>query len=451
MEPLAYVLGVLAAIIGIGLSIGLHEVGHLVPAKRFGVKVTQYMVGFGPTVWSRRRGETEYGIKAIPLGGYVRMIGMYLPPRGAPPGTAGRGTTGRLQVLAEEARQMAWEEVAPGDEQRLFYRLSAPRKIVVMMGGPLMNLALATIAFAVLLVAIGVPTLTTRVGQVIDCVPPSMTSQAAARAALADPASASQGCPADAQASPAARAGILPGERIVAIEGQQIDDWAQITPVTSDRAGLPTTVRLESGGQVRAVQVSPAPVYRPEVGADGQPTGEVTAGGYLGVSPEVDHVAQPLSAVPATMWDLSVRSAQALLSLPVRVYDLARDMVTGQERDLDSPVSVVGIGRLSGEIAAAEDPLVDKGGTLLSLFAGLNLFLFLFNLVPLLPLDGGHVAGALWEGTRRQVARLRGRPDPGPVDMSKALPVTYAVGIALIGLSSVVILADVLNPISLFS
>ena len=135
---------------------------------------------------------------------------------------------------------------------------------------------------------------------------------------------------------------------------------------------------------------------------------------------------------------------------PARVVDLAQDMLAGEDRDPESPVSVVGVGRISGEVAAAEQPLLAKTATLVSLLAGLNLFLFLFNLVPLLPLDGGHVAGALWEGLRRWLARLRGRPDPGPVDVSRALPVAYAVAVALIALSSVVILADVINPISIY-
>jgi len=134
MDSMLFVLGVLLAAMGVGLSIGLHEVGHMVPAKKFGVRVPQYMVGFGPTLWSKHGKETEYGVKWIPLGGYIRMIGMYPPPKGAPEGTAGRGTTGRFQMLAEEARAAAWEEVRPGDGNRLFYRLSAPKKVVVMMG-----------------------------------------------------------------------------------------------------------------------------------------------------------------------------------------------------------------------------------------------------------------------------------------------------------------------------
>ena len=143
MATLAFIIGILVMVIGLGLSIALHEIGHLVPAKRFGIRVPQYMVGFGPTLWSRRRGETEYGVKWIPLGGYIRMIGMYPPPHGAPEGTVGSGTTGRFATLAEAARSQAWEEVQPGDEGRLFYRLPVRRKVVIMLGGPLMNLVIS--------------------------------------------------------------------------------------------------------------------------------------------------------------------------------------------------------------------------------------------------------------------------------------------------------------------
>ena len=136
MSTLAFILGVLFMATGIAVSIALHEVGHLVPAKRFGVRVTQYMVGFGPTMWSRRRGETEYGVKAIPLGGYIRMIGMFPPRKGDDPGTVRVSSTGRFSQLVDEARAASLEEVRPGDENRVFYKLSVPKKVIVMLGGP---------------------------------------------------------------------------------------------------------------------------------------------------------------------------------------------------------------------------------------------------------------------------------------------------------------------------
>jgi membrane-associated protease RseP (regulator of RpoE activity) len=452
MESMLFVLGVLLAALGIGMSIGLHEVGHMVPAKKFGVRVPQYMVGFGPTAWSRRGKETEYGVKWIPLGGYIRMIGMFPPPKGAPDGTAGRGTTGRFQMLAEEARAAAWEEVQPGDENRLFYRLSAPKKVVVMMGGPTMNLILAILFFFLLLVGIGIPTPTTTVAEVGTCVPSYMATQQAAAAALADPTTVRDApeCGPEDEVSPAVVAGIVAGDRITSINGQPVSVWTELTAVTRTSPGETVVLGLETATGAREVEVPMATAYRPVVDDQGVVGEEIVATGYIGVTPQTQYVSQPLSAVPATMWDVAVRSGQALLTLPVRVYELAQDMIAGEERDPNSPVSVVGVGRISGEVVAAEEPIKAKFAILISLMASLNLFLFLFNLLPVLPLDGGHVAGATYEGGRRTLARWRGRPDPGPVDVSRLLPVSYGVGIALIAVSSVVILADVINPISIY-
>lgn len=452
MDSMLFVLGVLLAAAGIGLSIGLHEVGHMVPAKRFGVRVPQYMVGFGPTLWSKHGRETEYGIKWIPLGGYIRMIGMFPPPKGAPQGTAGRGTTGRFQMLAEEARAAAWEDVQPGDETRLFYRLSAPKKVVVMMGGPSMNLVLAVGFFFLLLVGIGIPTPTTTVAQVGTCVPAYMATEEAAQAAVADPDLVRNApeCTADDEVSPAVVAGIVAGDRITSINGQPVEVWTELTDVTRARPGQTVVLGLETATGPREVEVPMATAYRPVVDDQGVVGEEIVATGYIGVTPQTQYVAQPVSSVPTVMWDVAVRSGQALLTLPVRVYELARDMIAGEERDPESPVSVVGVGRISGEVVAAEEPIKSKVAILVSLMASLNLFLFLFNLLPVLPLDGGHVAGATFEGARRTLARWRGRPDPGPVDVSRLLPVSYGVGIALVAVSSVVILADVINPISIY-
>ncbi len=168
---IAYIIGVLVVALGVGLSIALHEIGHLVPAKKFGVKVTQYMVGFGPTVWSRTKGETEYGVKAIPLGGYIRMIGMFPPKPGDPEGRLRASSTGRFSQLMDQARQDSMDEVSPGDEHRVFYRLSVPKKVVVMMGGPVMNLFIAVVLFGGILTLYGVPTTTPLISTVATCIP----------------------------------------------------------------------------------------------------------------------------------------------------------------------------------------------------------------------------------------------------------------------------------------
>ena len=164
------VVGFLLFFVGLMISVALHEIGHLVPAKLFGVRVTQYMVGFGPTLWSRRRGETEYGVKAIPLGGYIRMIGM-LPPRpNDAPGKLRDMNTGMWQGLIDSARQAALEEIRPGDENRVFYRKRWWQKIIIMAGGPAMNFVLAFGLFAIVMMGIGVPTQTLTVDKVSACV-----------------------------------------------------------------------------------------------------------------------------------------------------------------------------------------------------------------------------------------------------------------------------------------
>src|ERR1035437_7229493 len=122
-----YLLGVLIVALGISVSIALHE------------------VGFGPTVWSRQRGETEYGLKAVPLGGYTRMIGMFPPKPGADPSMLRGSSTGRFSQLMDQARDASMEQVKPGDEDRVFYKLSTPKKLVVMLGGPTMNLIIAVV------------------------------------------------------------------------------------------------------------------------------------------------------------------------------------------------------------------------------------------------------------------------------------------------------------------
>ncbi len=448
-EVLLFAIGVLLAALGIALSIGLHEMGHMIPAKRFGVRVTQWMIGFGPTLWSRRGRETEYGVKAVPLGGYIRMIGMFPPPSDAPEGTAGRGSTGRFSLMADQARAAAWEEVPPGDEHRVFYRLSARRKVVVMMGGPTVNLLISVFVFSVLLMGIGRPTASTTVSMVVPCIPPAIASQEAATRAVSVGQSTASACTPQDNASPASQAGIRPGDRVVSADGHQVTQWSDVTERTRARPGEQVVLVLDDGQGPRSVTVQIAEAWRPVVDVDGMVTQQIARSGYIGIIPGTIYVRQPPSDVVATMWMLTERSARAILTLPARVVELAQDMAAGEPRNPDSPVSVVGIGRISGEIAAAEDPVMSKVVTLLALLGSLNLFLFLFNLLPILPLDGGHVAGALFEGSRRHLARWRGRHDPGPADVSRAMPLAYGVALVLVALSSVVILADVVNPLSI--
>ncbi len=435
------IVGIIGFFLVILASIALHEIGHLVPAKKFGVKVTEYMVGFGPTLWSRRRGETSYGVKAIPVGGYIRMVGMLPPPKDAPEGTARSMSTGRFTMLVEDARRQSLEEIAPGDESRVFYRLPVRQRVIIMLGGPFMNLALAFVLFAIVLVGIGTAQPSLTVSSVVPCVPtvdaPTGSPDASGECA--------QG------ASPAALAGLQPGDVITGLSGETPASWDALTDQIRAQgvvAGVLTVVRAD--GTTVQLPVETAEVTRPVYDEMGEPTGAVETTGFLGVRPEIEYVNQSWTTVPAQMWDLTARSATALVSMPVRVYELVSEtLVGGGERQIDSPVSVVGVSRLGGEIVASDESPEAKLAIFLSLAASLNLFLFLFNLLPILPLDGGHVAGALYEGSRRSVARVRGRPDPGPVDVARLLPVAYVVAVALVAVGAVVIFADLVKPLTL--
>ena len=442
---MAYLLGVLILVVGVALSIALHEIGHLIPAKRFGIRCTQYMVGFGPTIWSTRRGDTEYGVKALPLGGYVRMLGMFPPKPGEP---ARADTTGRWSLMIEQARHDAMREVGPQDADRLFYQRSVPQRMIVMLGGPTMNLIIAIGLLTVIMTGFGLPTSTTTVSQVSQCVIPAT-------------APADQACTAKDPIAPAAKAGILPGDVVVAFDGRRIKTWRDEQDAIRANKGTPVTVTVLRDGKQLNLTVTPLVDQRPVLDADGNPvTGAdgktlLEPVGFLGVSPSRQTVRQSLSAVPPVIWDNLTRVAGVVLQIPQKMVGVAKAAFGSGPRDPNSPVSIVGVGRLSGQIGSAQGStsnpisLSDKIAGWLSLIASLNLALFVFNLIPLLPLDGGHVIGAIWEGVRRQVARLRRRPDPGPVDVARALPLAYGVASVLIAMSALLIYADIVRPVSL--
>jgi membrane-associated protease RseP (regulator of RpoE activity) len=439
-----YVLGILIFLVGIGVSIGLHEIGHLVPAKKFGVKVTQYMVGFGPTLWSKHTRETEYGIKAIPVGGYIRMIGMYPPAKGADPTMLRASSTGRFSTLVDEARQQSLEEVRPEDADRVFYKLPVHRRIIVMLGGPTMNLVLAFALFTVVLSVLGTPTITNTVGRVVECVPTVASPSGAANA---------DGTCTPSTRTPAVLGGVRADDTIVSFAGVPVSSWEEAQAAIKGAAPGETEVVVVRGGEQVVLSVPLETIAYPVLDQQtGEPTGAVEQRNFLGVAPRYEMVTQPVTAVPGFVWDTSVRAVSTIVTLPVRMVDLVRQTFTEEPRDRDGIVGPVGIGRLSGEVVAEDGlPMKEKAALLVGFLAGLNLFLFLFNLIPLLPLDGGHVAGAIWESIKRGWARLRHRPDPGPVDIAKALPVTYVVSIGLVAMGALVLVADLIKPISLFS
>ena len=436
MEILAFVVGVVLMVVGLAVSIALHELGHLGPAKKFGVRVGQYMIGFGPTLWSRRRGETQYGFKAIPLGGYISMAGMYPPSpalrqaHGAGART-GRAAGGFFATMVQDARVANDDTLQGEDDTRVFYRLPIYKRIIVMLGGPLMNFLFAVVLFTVLFSAIGLQTATTTVARLSECVPSTTSSE----------------CTASDPTAPAAAAGIEPGDTIVSIDGEPVADFAEASAIIRSSPGEQLRFVIERDGQQHTVQVTPATVETTVTAADGSTTTEEV--GFVGIGPTVEYVKQPIWAGPQAAVQNVGAVAGIIWQLPAKVWQTGVDLVTGEPRDPNGPLSIVGAGRLSGEVAAADAPVLNRVAGFLSLLASLNIALFVFNLIPLLPLDGGHIAVALWEGIKRVWAKLFRRPPPKPVDATKLVPLTFVVVIALIAMGAVLVLADLFNPVTL--
>jgi membrane-associated protease RseP (regulator of RpoE activity) len=438
VDVVAFIVGVVVLVVGLAISIALHEIGHLVPAKRFGVRVGQYMVGFGPTLWSRRRGETEYGVKAIPVGGYISMAGMYPPSPAARAAAAeggavsGRAGGGFFATMVQDARAANDETLDGADDDRVFYRLPVYKRVIIMLGGPLMNLVFAIFLMTIVLSGIGVQTVTNTVATVSTCVP----------------AEAGQECQAGNPPSPAAAAGIQPADVIVSVDGQEVSDFAAAAALIQAAPGESVPIVVDRGGQTLSLSVTPAAVTREVVDEDGQTVD--TQVGVIGVTGTVDYVRQPIWSGPIAAVDNVGAVAGIIVQLPVKVYETAASLVTGAERDPNGPLSIVGAGAIAGEVAATDAPVVNRVAVILSLLASLNIALFVFNLIPLLPLDGGHIAVALWGGIRSWWARIRGRAEPAPIDATKLVPLTFVVVIALIVMGGILIIADLVNPISLF-
>ncbi|HEY7044021.1 MAG TPA: M50 family metallopeptidase, partial [Nocardioidaceae bacterium] len=176
--------------------------------------------------------------------------------------------------------------------------------------------------------------------------------------------------------------------------------------------------------------------------------GKYVAVGFLGVLPTEIREHKDLGYVASTMGDYTAKTGQALLHLPQRMVGVAQAALGTESRDPNSPISVVGASRVAGEVASEDTiSVTDRWATLLTLLGVVNLFVALFNFIPLLPLDGGHIAGALYEALRRGIARLRGRPDPGYVDVAQLLPIAYTAATVLIAMSVLLVWADIVNPI----
>lgn len=426
------VLGIAVFVVGLLFSIAWHELGHLSTAKMFGIRVPQYMVGFGPTIWSRKKGDTEYGIKAIPAGGYIRMIGMF------PPGPDGRleaRSTSPWRGMIEDARSAAYEELEPGDEKRLFYTRKPWKRVIVMFAGPFMNLILAVAIFMGVAMTFGFQTQTTEVAGVQQCV----ISQSDKRETCKD------GDP----VSPAKAAGLQEGDRIVAFDGKKVDDWATLSDRIRETIG-PATIVVERDGK----EVTLNAVLRENAVAKKDGNGQVVPdqfirAGYLGFAAQTEIVPLSFGESTVRMGDMIENGVDSIIALPSKIPALWDAAFSDGERADDSPVGVVGAARIGGEVMNLDIPAQNQVAMMLFLLAGFNLSLFLFNMLLLLPLDGGHIAGALWESLRRNVAKVFRRPDPGPFDVARLMPVAYVVAGIFICFTLLVLVADIVNPVKI--
>ncbi|MGE5292369.1 MAG: M50 family metallopeptidase [Micromonosporaceae bacterium] len=376
------------------ISITLHEAGHLVTAKRFGIKATQFFAGFGPTLWSTHKGETEYGIKALPLGGFVKIVGM-----------------------------TSLEDVEPEDEPRSLRSKPGWQRVIVLVAGSAMHFVLAAALLFGLFLGVGLANQdTTKVGVVGSCVPASETAS---------------GCHSSDPRSPARLAGLRVGDKIVTFAGQQVHSWTDLSSaIRSRKVGSTVAMTVQRDGELITLHAKLAAI-------------KGRSGAFLGIEPAIvfQH-AGPIRAVTATgsfVGTVVSGSAAVITELPKAIPKLFahnRSSTAGGK-----VTSIVGAGNATGQVLGANFGWQEKVTFTIFIVASLNIFVGLFNLLPLLPLDGGHIAVVLYERLRAYIARLRGRADPGLVDMRKLLPVSFGIFAIIVFIGLMLIMADLVNPV----
>jgi membrane-associated protease RseP (regulator of RpoE activity) len=393
-------LGVVGAVLVILLSVMLHEAGHFLTAKKFGMKATRFFLGFGPTLWSFRRGETEYGVKAIPAGGFVKIVGM-------------------TQL----------EELEPGDEDRAFYKQPAPQRAIVLSAGSIVHFILALLITYLVLVFAG-DLSSSRAAVFIQSVPKCViTDVHRTQCRPSDPVSPAQGV-------------LKAGDRVLSVNGRSVQ--ASDTLRNALRPGVPVDLVIDRHGRRLSVSLTPATVQQ-TVNGKTETLGKI--GVFLDPVPDPPSVG-PVTAVPRTFSTLGEYFTQSIKGLG-RIPATLDDVLSGRQRGPNDVGTVVAASQFSGQIASAQGiPTSVKVGAFFLLMAGLNFFIGVFNMVPLLPLDGGHVGILAFEEARSRLYRVIGRRDPGRVDLNKVIPVTYAVFVAFVGMSLILLYADIFRPIN---
>lgn len=401
---MANILGIILFALGIGITVALHEAGHMLTARAFGMRVRRFFIGFGPRVASFSRGHTEYGLAAFPVGGFCDIAGM----------------TAQDEFLTEE------------EEPHAMYKKPAWQRVLVMAGGIAVNLVLGFIILLIIAMTTGLPNpdadVRPRVGEV---------------ACAADQNAQGELEPCQGL-GPAGEAGVKPGDIVLALNGEPMESFAQVRDVAMAHPGETITLEVERDGAVRDFDIPLATVKR--LNAEG----ELVDAGAIGMTNQVIDIVESYSfvdAFPATaryssyVLDATVRG---IAQFPAKIPGVVAS-IFGQDRDVNSPMSVVGASRVGGE-------LVERSlwSSFFMMLATLNFFLALFNLIPLPPFDGGHIAVIAYEKIRDAVRRLMGKEAKGPADYTKLMPVTYVLAFLLMAVGALIMIADVVNPVRLF-
>jgi len=392
------IIGVLAFVVALLTSVMIHEAGHYLTAKKFGMKVTEFFLGFGQKIWSTQRGETEFGLKAIPAGGYCKIVGM--SPR---------------------------EVLSPADADRAFIKGSIAQRLIVLGAGSFLHFVIGFVLLITLFAGVGITSVTNQVQKVSECVPQTATEV----------------CSATSTPSPAKNAGVLAGDKLVKINGESFKEWSDAVAVIRANAGKQLEIVIDRNGDQIPLLITPATRM-----VDGK------AIGVLGVINEIGTVRfNPILATQKSITfggDILANSVTSLIKLPSKIPDLLAQTFGARERDPEGLVGVVGVARVSGETASTGKLTTnEKIATFVLIVASLNIFVGMFNLLPLLPLDGGHMAVAIADGIRNFWAKRRGLPKPAPIDVERLTPITMIVFVLMAGLSIVLLAADIFNPIRL--
>ena len=396
----AYSLGIAkatAVVLAVIVMIMLHELGHFATAKWSGMKVTEFFIGFGPRLWSVRKGETEYGVKALPLGGYVKIIGMH-----------------------------NLEDVDPVDEPRTYRQQSFPRRFSVAVAGSFMHFVIAFLLLLVLYTSVGIirfdKSPLPEIGEISRL---------------------------ETGPSPAQRADLEVGDRILAVDGQKIDEWTALRQYIQQHPAQPVEFLIERDGRQIRKQVTPASQRGRFVNAEGDPVGEVQEIGFVGISPAYPVEKESFfGAIPRAIGDVGVFSRETVKALGSLVSfeglkNYGDQLTSGRgavEPSEDQPrfLSPVGLARVASQVA-------ENGiRQVLILLVSINIFVGILNMFPMLPFDGGHVAISIYEAIR---SKLAGRKYHA--DVAKLLPFTYLVFLLLMFLAITSLYLDIARPLNL--